>query len=55
MDNLIAFLSSFCSYLLVFVICVAIIVVAVNVGIKLRKNKNSKELTVDGKSVETEN
>ena len=55
MNNLIAFLSSFCSYLLVFVICIAIIVVAVIVGIKLRKSKNIKEITVDGESVETEN
>ena len=55
MENLIAFLSSFVSYGLVFIICVAIIVVAVLIGIKARKAKNSKEINTDGINSETEN
>lgn len=43
MDNLILFLNSFMSYLLLFIICVAVIIVAVLIGIKLRKNKDAKE------------
>ena len=55
MDNLIAFLSSFCSYLIVLVICIAIMVVGALLGIKLRRSKNTKEIVADGESVEAEN
>lgn len=55
MDNLIAFLSSFCSYGLVFIICVAIIVVAVLIGTNMAKAKNKKEIVTDGERSETEN
>lgn len=43
MDNLILFLNSFLSYLLLFVICVAVIIVAVLIGVKLRRNKDAKD------------
>ncbi|MBQ8946792.1 MAG: hypothetical protein IJ058_08280 [Lachnospiraceae bacterium] len=43
MNNLILFLNSFLSYLLLFVICVAVIIIAVLLGIRLRKNKDARE------------
>ena len=43
MTNLILFLNSFLSYLLVYAVFGVLIVVAVLVGIKVRKNKNAKE------------
>lgn len=43
MNNLILFLNSFLSYLLVFIVFAVLIVVAVLVGIKVRKSKNQKE------------
>lgn len=43
MNNLILFLNSFLSYLLVFIVFAVLIVVAVLVGIKVRKSKNAKE------------
>ena len=43
MDNLVLFLNSFLSYLLLFVICVAVIIVAVLIGVKLRRNKDAKD------------
>lgn len=43
MGNLIAFLNSFLSYLLLFVICVAVVIVAVMIGIRLRKRKDQKD------------
>lgn len=43
MNNLMAFLSSFASYLFVYVIFAACIVAAVFAGIAVRKNKNKKE------------
>lgn len=42
MANLIAFLNSFLSYLLLFAVCVAVILIAVKLGIMLRKNKDAK-------------
>jgi len=42
MNNLILFINSFLSYLLVFVIAIAVIIVAILIGIKLRKNKDAK-------------
>lgn len=43
MANLIAFLNSFLSYFLLFVICVAVVIVAVRVGITMRKRKDAKD------------
>ncbi len=42
MENLILFLNSFFSYLLLMAIIVVIAGVAVFIGIKMRKNKNEK-------------
>ncbi len=42
MNNLILFLNSFLSYLLVFIIIIAVVLLAVFIGIKLRKNSDAK-------------
>ena len=49
MANLIAFLTVFCSYLLLFGIIGVLAVVAVFIGIRLRKNKDLKDAS--GKSL----
>ena len=43
MANLILFINSFLSYLLVVAVFVIVIGIAVFAGMKLRKNKNAKE------------
>ncbi len=43
MASLVAFLNSFMSYLLLFLVSVALVCVAVKGGITLRKGKNAKE------------
>lgn len=43
MTNLVAFLNSFLSYLLLFAVCVIVVVVAVKIGITMRKNKDAKD------------
>lgn len=43
MGNLILFVNSFVSYLLLMAVIVIIAGVAVFIGIKMRKSKNSKE------------
>lgn len=43
MGNLIAFLNSFLSYLLLFAICVIVVFAAVKAGILLRKRKDQKD------------
>ena len=43
MANLVAFLNSFLSYLLLFGVCVAVVVIACVIGIRFRKNKDAKE------------
>ena len=42
MSNLILFLNSFLSYLLVFVIIVALVIIACVIGVKWRKSKDMK-------------
>lgn len=42
MTNLILFLNSFLSYLLLFVLIVALVIVACVIGVKWRKNKDAK-------------
>lgn len=42
MNNLILFLNSFLSYLLLMAVIVALCGVAIFIGIKLRKNKNKQ-------------
>ena len=54
MANLIAFLNSFLSYLLLFAVCVAVILVAVKIGITLRKNKDAKTALEAAKAAESE-
>lgn len=43
MANLVAFLNSFLSYLLLFAVCVIVVFAAVRIGIVLRKKKDAKE------------
>lgn len=43
MANLVAFLNSFLSYLLLFAVCVIVVAIAVVIGIKLRKKKDAKD------------
>lgn len=43
MGNLIAFLNSFISYLLLFAVCVIVVFAAVKAGILLRKRKDQKD------------
>ncbi len=42
MTNLILFVNSFLSYLLLFVLIVALVIVACVIGVKWRKSKDSK-------------
>ena len=51
MDNLVLFINSFLSYLLVFGVFVAAIIMASVLGVSLRKIKNKNANTV---SIETE-
>ena len=53
MSNLVAFLNSFLSYLLVFGVFVVIAIVAVAIGITLRKAKNTKAAVEIAEDVET--
>lgn len=43
MANLVAFLNSFLSYLLLFAVCVIVVAVAVKLGITMRRNKDAKD------------
>ena len=47
MSNLVAFLNSFLSYLLLFGVFVIIVAVAVAIGITLRKSKNAKVVAAE--------
>lgn len=42
MNNLILFLNSFLSYLLLFVIMIALVVIACIIGVKMRKSKDAR-------------
>lgn len=53
MSNLVAFLNSFLSYLLLFGVFVVIAIVAVALGITLRKAKNTKAAVEIAEDVET--
>lgn len=44
MNNLILFLNSFLSYLLLLVIMIALVVIACVIGVKLRKSKDARLL-----------
>lgn len=54
MSNLVAFLNSFLSYLLLFGVFVAIVAVAVAIGITLRKSKNEKVVAAEAAAEVTE-
>lgn len=47
MNNLVLFINSFLSYLLVFGVFVAVIIFACVCGVTLRKNKNKNAKTVN--------
>lgn len=42
MSNLILFVNSFLSYLLIFVLIIALVIVACIIGVKWRKSKDAK-------------
>lgn len=42
MNNLILFINSFLSYLLLFVIMIGLVVIACIIGVKMRKSKDAK-------------
>ncbi|MFI3211784.1 MAG: hypothetical protein R3Y24_00425 [Eubacteriales bacterium] len=52
MDNLILFINSFLSYLLVFVVVVSLIVIAVKIGIITRKKQDTKAAALEATKVE---
>lgn len=55
MSNLIAFLNSFLSYLLVMVVVIIVCAIAGYIGITLRKKKNLTEDASDAQGVDAEN
>ncbi len=50
MNNLILFLNSFLSYLLLFVLIVALVIIACVIGAKLRKNKDLKNSQLESET-----
>lgn len=52
MTNLIAFLNSFLSYLLLFAVCVIVVAAAVRIGITLRRKKDEKDALLARQSEE---
>ena len=54
MVNLVAFLNSFLSYLLLFLVFVAIAAAAIAFGIFLRKGKNAKANAIDAETADLE-
>ena len=54
MDNLIAFLRMFFSYLLVVAVAAAVIALAIFIGIRLRNSKKLKESVSDAEGSQTE-
>ena len=55
MNNLILFINSFLSYLLVFAVIVAVVAVAVAIGITLRKKKDAKEMALESAAADKGN
>ena len=53
MANLIAFINSFLSYLLLFGVCVAAVIIACLIGVRLRRNKDAKTALEAEKQGET--
>ena len=54
MYNLILFINSFLSYLLVFAVIVVVVAVAVAIGITLRKKKDAKEMALESAAADKE-
>jgi len=54
MNNLILFINSFLSYLLVFAVIVVVVAVAVAIGITLRKKKDAKEMALESAAADKE-
>lgn len=54
MTNLILFLNSFLSYLILFVLIIVVVVVACIIGVKWRKSKDAKTAAEAGISVQTD-
>lgn len=54
MANLILFLNSFLSYLLLFVLIIAVVVVACIIGVKWRKSKDARTATEAGMNIQTD-
>lgn len=52
MTNLIAFLNSFLSYLLLFAVCVIVVAAAVRIGITLCRKKDEKDALLARQSEE---
>lgn len=52
MANLIAFINSFLSYLLLFGVCVAVVIIACVIGVRLRRNKDAKEAALEAAATE---
>ena len=48
MNNVILFLNSFLSYLLLFVLIVALVIIACVIGVKWRKSKDAKLAVAGG-------
>ena len=53
MANLIAFINSFLSYLLLFGVCVAAVIIVCLIGVRLRRNKDAKTALEAEKQGET--
>ena len=54
MTNLILFLNSFFSFLLLFVLIIAVVIVACIIGVKWRKSKDAKAVAEAGMNVQTD-
>lgn len=54
MTNLILFVNSFLSYLLIFILIIALVIVACVIGVKWRKSKDAKAAAAESEAVQTE-
>lgn len=54
MNNLVLFINSFLSYILLFVVIVIVAGIAMFIGITMRKRSNAKEEALQASSVEAE-
>ncbi len=54
MENLMLFLSAFCSYLVKYIVYIVAIVIACFIGIGLRKSSNAKKAAKEGQPENSE-